>query len=163
MLDSYGLEKLDFFRYLQIRSYFNDEIKPTEECERNLIYLFIDMYKKMTIGNLFTFNKKHSTDKFRLKWEKESGTVITEEEWLNSCSVQSTSTHSGLWRDFCWQNLVRYFITPKLKCVQTGETVRGPCWRNCGEQLADHFHIFWSRPAIQPYWQEIIQVIQNKF
>ena len=47
--------------------------------------------------------------------------------------------------------------------MQIGETVRGLCWRNCGEQLADHFHIFWSCPAIQPYWQEIIQVIQTFF
>ena len=107
--------------------------------------------------------KKHSTDKIRLKWEKESPTVITEEEWLNICSVQSTSTSSGLWRDFCWRNLVRYFITPKLKYVQTGETARGLCWRTCGEQLADHFHIFWSCPAIQPYWQKITQVVQNIF
>ena len=47
ILDTYGLEKFDFFRYLQIRSYFNDEIKPTEECETNLIDIFIDMYKNM--------------------------------------------------------------------------------------------------------------------
>lgn len=168
--DTYGLEKTDFFRYLQTRSYYNDKIKSLEECETNLIGIFIDMYKnkdnRKLVSKLYShiqFNKKHSTDKVRLKWEKESQTVITEEDWLNICSVQSTSTSSGLWRDFCWRNLVRYFITPKLKYVQRGETARGLCWRNCGEQLADHFHIFWSCPAIQPYWQKITQVIQNIF
>ena len=108
-------------------------------------------------------SRKHSTDMVRLKWEKESGLVISEEDWSNMCSVQSTSTSSGLWREFCWRNLIRYFITPKLKCVQTGEARRGLCWRKCGEQLADHFHIFWSCPAIQPYWQVVIQVIQTVF
>lgn len=39
--------------FLQIRTYFNDEIKPTEECETNLIDIFIDMYKKRTMRNLF--------------------------------------------------------------------------------------------------------------
>lgn len=68
--------------------------------------------------------KKHSTNKVRLKWEKESG-LISEEDWLNMCSVQSSSTSSGLWREFCWRNLIRYFITSKLKCVQTGEMGRG--------------------------------------
>ena len=47
----------------------------------------------------------------------------------------------------------------KLKCVQTGEAGRGLC----GEQLADYFHIFWSCPAIPPYWQVVIQVIQTVF
>lgn len=82
---------------------------------------------------------------------------------MNICSVQLTSTSSGLWRDFCWRNLTRFFVTPKLKSVHTGELTAGLCWRNCGEQLADHYHTFWSCPAIQPYWQVIIRIIQNVF
>lgn len=35
----------------------------------------------------------------------------------------------------------------------------GRCWRQCGELVADHFHIFWGCPAIQPYWSEIVEVI----
>ena len=55
--DTYGLEKLDFFRYLQITSYFN-KIKPTEECETNLIDIFIDMYKNK--GNKKLVSKLYS-------------------------------------------------------------------------------------------------------
>ena len=97
MLDTYGLGKMYFFSHLQTRSYFNDQIKPLEESETNLINIFIDMYKnkdnKKLVSKLYSCiqsNKKHSTDKVRLKWEKGSGSVITEEEWLNICSVQST-------------------------------------------------------------------------
>lgn len=107
--------------------------------------------------------KKHSTKKIRLKWEKESGLVISEDDWLNMCSVQSNFTSSGIWRQFCWQNLMRYFITPKLKSIQAGDMERGLCWRECGEQLADHFHIFWSCPAIQPYWQRKKCIILKMF
>lgn len=166
--DKYGLEKIDFFRYLQTWSYFNVCIKPSKECETNLADVFINMYNnkdnRKLVSKLYSciqINKKYSTDKIRLKWDKESQSVITEEQWLNICSVQLTSTSSGLWRDFCWRNLTRYFITPKLKFAQTGDLVRGLCWRNCGEQLADHYHILWSCPAIQPYWQVIIRVIQT--
>jgi len=54
--------------------------------------------------------KKQSTNKVRLKWGKESGLDISEEDWLNIFSVQATitTTSSGLWREFCWQNLIRY-------------------------------------------------------
>lgn len=82
---------------------------------------------------------------------------------MNICSVQATSTSSGMWREFCWRNLIRYFVTPKLKSIQSCEKGIGLCWRNCGEQLADHFHVFWSCPAIQSYWREVIQVIHFIF
>ncbi len=108
-------------------------------------------------------NKEHSTREVKLKWEREASLAISEEEWLNICSVQANSTSSGMWREFCWRNLIRYFITPKLKSIQNGETGSGLCWRKCGEQLADHFHVFWSCPTIQPYWQEVTQVIYNIF
>ncbi len=68
-----------------------------------------------------------------------------------------------MWREFCWRNLIRYFITPEFKSIQNGDTGSGLCWRKCGEQLADHFHVFWSCPTIQSYWQEVTQVLYNIF
>ncbi len=168
--DTYGLEKSDFFRYLQTRTYFNAEIELMEKSDTNLIDIFVGMYKNKgnrklvsKLHSCIQSNKKHSTNKIRLKWEKECGLVITEEDWLYMCSVQSTSTSSGLWREFCWRNLMRYFITPKLKSVQMGEMGGGLCWRNCGEQLAGHYHIFWGCPVIQSYWQGVTRTIQKVF
>lgn len=43
--------------------------------------------------------KKESTNKVRLKWEKESGLGISEEDLLHICSVQTTSTSSGILLD----------------------------------------------------------------
>lgn len=82
---------------------------------------------------------------------------------MNICSVQATSSNSGMWIDFCWKNLTRYFITPKLTYRQTQEKDRGQCWRKCGEDLANHFHIFWSFQAIQSYLKDVMQVIHNIF
>ena len=78
-------------------------MKPTEECETNLTDIFTDKYKnkdnKKLVSKLYSRirsntkssknSKKRLTDNIRFKCEKESGTVITEEEWLNKCSVQT--------------------------------------------------------------------------
>ncbi len=117
--DMYCLEKCDLFRYLQTRTY-NSEIRYLEKHDPNLVDLFIDVYKnkdnRKLVSKLYLFiqsNKEHSTRKVRLKWEREASLAISEEEWLNICSVQAT-TSSCMWREFCWKNLIRYFITPKL-------------------------------------------------
>ncbi len=46
-------------------------------------------------------NKEHSAREVRIKGEREASLAISEEEWLNICSVQATSTCSGMWREFC--------------------------------------------------------------
>lgn len=69
---------------------------------------------------------------------------ITDETWLNILETQQSSTNSRSWREFCWMNFIRFFITPKLKSKQTGS--QHPCWRECGQSRVDHSHIFWSCP-----------------
>ena len=50
-----------------------------------------------------------------------------------------------------------------MKCVQQGSQDQGQCWRQCGKMMADHFHIFWDCPSIQPYWQEVTKEIKAIF
>ena len=69
------------------------------------------------------------------------------------------TTNSRTWREFTWKNTIRYFITPKLKSLQQGGQDQGQCWRQCGKTMADHFHIFWDCPLIQPFWQEVTKEI----
>ncbi len=95
-----------------------------EKHNPNLVDLFIEVYKNKDNWKLVSklylsiqSNKEHSTREVRLKWEREASLGVSEEEWLNICSVQATSTSSGMWRDF-----IRYFITPKFKSIQNGET-----------------------------------------
>lgn len=71
----------------------------------------------------------------------------------------SVSTGSNIWREFCWKNIVRFFITPAQKRYRgTGDA----CWR-CGTEGANHFHVFWSCQNIQGYWIGIHQHVQNVF
>ena len=68
--------------------------------------------------------------------------MVNERQWKTTCSLS--------WREYGWKNIVRYFITP---AQQKSRDTR--CWRLCGENEANHFHIFWRCPCILPYWQEL--------
>ncbi len=49
--------------------------------------------------------------------------------------------------------LTRFFITPYQKSKSSG--TRQLCWRGCGSDVADHAHIFWSCPQVQPFWKDV--------
>uniref|UniRef100_A0A669B572 Reverse transcriptase domain-containing protein n=1 Tax=Oreochromis niloticus TaxID=8128 RepID=A0A669B572_ORENI len=164
--DTYGLENQDFFRYLQVRSYFNSNIRTTEENSEGLVPLIKEAYegqiKNKLIAKLYRnlqSLKDQSTDYIKIKWEMEAKINISEDSWLNICRTQMESISSGYWREFIWKNFIRFFITPKIKYKQKGQPTDGYCWRNCGENMADHFHIFWKCPIIQPYWNEMVESI----
>ncbi len=84
--DMYGLEKCDFFRYLQTRTYFNSEIRYLEKHDPNLVDLFIEVYKnkdnRKLVSKLYLSiqsDKEHSTREVRIKWEREASLAISEE------------------------------------------------------------------------------------
>lgn len=60
LTETYDLGKCDFFKYLQLRHYFDDAIKTFGEKEVRLIRIFIDVYKchanrKLVFQDLFIF------------------------------------------------------------------------------------------------------------
>lgn len=84
---------------------------------------------------------------------------MTNDEWFNICKTQSVTTSSDLWREFAWKNIVRFFITPKIKKSQTQNPEHSQCWRKCGNMSAGHFHIFWECPAIATFWKDVMKEI----
>lgn len=75
----HGLDKQDFYRYLQVRHYFLREIKVTDpRAPPKLIQVFTNAYNlgsnKKTISNLYLgiqSSEKHSTNYIKKKWEEE--------------------------------------------------------------------------------------------
>lgn len=61
---------------------------------------------------------------------------IPGEEWLNLWHSQCVTSHSRALRQFCWKNIIHYFIMPKVKAEQKGVTNQGPCWRQAVEKKA---------------------------
>ena len=94
------------------------------------------------------------------KWEQEGQFVLKEEDWENLCEIQWKTSSSTIWREFCWKNLIRFFITPAQKRHYTNSSA---CWRQCGCLEANHFHIFWSCASLVPFWQEVHKVLQSVF
>lgn len=114
--ERHDFEKDDFFRYLQLRHYFNAHIKSVNQDSSSLILLFIDvskgkLYKKQVsyIYSVLQSEKKLSTMYIKQRWEKEVGIGLNEEDWLNICKTIATTSSSDLWRDFTWKNTVRFF------------------------------------------------------
>lgn len=86
---------------------------------------------------------------------------MTEEEWLNICQINSSTTSSGQWREFAWKNIIRFFTTPKKTFLQNGRIESGYCWRHCNNVMADHCHNFCCCPMIQPYWLGVFKEIKS--
>ena len=129
-----------------------------------IIRLFVDAYSsnstKGLIGRLYNGISSlngHTTRYIKERWEKELDIEITEDTWTNAWITQSSTTNSLVWRDFCWKNLIRFFITPKQKSKQTNTQLR--CWRDCRETGVDHAHVFWLCPLIQNFWMEVAATI----
>ena len=155
----------DFYRYMQLRDYFCKKIRGANLREiPTIVQIFIDAYNSGNIKGLISklycgiiSLNKDSTDYVKERWEKELNIVITEDIWLNAWTTQFSSINSRTWRDFCWKNLIRFFITPKQKSKQTGTQLG--CWRDCGDILVDHAYVFCSCPLIQSFWKEVALII----
>lgn len=105
------------FRYFQVRDYFNKEIKQTDNGESNLISIFTDAYKSKVSKHLISQiykrlqnSKNHSTLQVKRKWEGRSSNEISDDVWRTVWE----------WEEFCWKNIIRFFVTPKLKSKQQG-------------------------------------------
>ena len=165
--DKYGLEKYDFFRYLQLRQYLSKEILKNEISPEinKIIQLTTCAHagtSKSIVSTLYrgiAEGRGLNTTYIKERWEKELKENITNQQWDNICMSAFATSSSMYWREFCWKNLVRFFVTPKMK------TYLGPsahtCWRNCGNDVANHHHVFWSCPNIQAFWEDIQRTIQH--
>ena len=164
--ENHDLGKQDFYRYLQLRHHYDRNIKSLKEGDTDLINIVIDAYKgkihKKVVSKIYLClqtHKRMSTSYIKCKWEGEANITLTEDEWLNICELNSTTTSSGKWREFAWKNVTRFFITPRRKYLQSGRDESGHCWRHCNNVMADHTHIFWCCPAIQCYWIGVAEEI----
>lgn len=100
--------------------------------------------------------KGDDTHYIKQKWENEANIKLMDEEWEDLTQQIWRVTSSLTWREHGWKNLVRYFRTPaQTKYRDTS------CWRECGEQNANHVHIFWSCPSMKKYWMELKQCMDE--
>lgn len=165
---NFGLEHKDFFRYLQVRHYFNQEIRGghTEEIQKKgIMTVFFSVYGLQNLTHVVSklyngllFHKTTSTLYIKDRWEQESSISLTQLEWESICTAPWQTTASLKWREFCWKNVIRFFITPTQKKHFTDDY---ECWRHCGSLNANHYHIFWDCSVIRSFWQDIHSVMER--
>lgn len=156
--DKFSLDNRDFFRYLQLREYYNKEIKDRNEPNAVLETLCGAYQQKMRkiVSKLYSSLmscQKNTTLYVKEKWEKEAVVKISNEEWYKICEMSQTSTNSQKWREFNWKNFIRFFITPSIKGKQL--STQQMCWRKCGTVGANHTHVFWDCIEIRPFWTSV--------
>lgn len=163
----FDLKNGDLFRYLQLRHFYDTEIRDGISAEGNgVIEMLTGAYKQTPskiVSKLYKSLQKRngeSTLYVKLKWERELDITLSESDWHTMCRTQQTSTSSRSWREFGWKNLIRFFITPHIKNRQLGEQQQ--CWRQCGQMVnANHSHIFWSCGKIQAFWDGVLQILEE--
>lgn len=163
--NEFELENKDLFRFLQLRHFFDTQVKTVISSESNvLIKMMTDAYKEMpskAVSKLYTCLQKcngNTSWYIKSKWEGELQTKISECDWSLLCKTQHSSTSSKRWREFGWKNLTRFFVTPQIKSKQTG--LQQKCWRQCGSYNANHSHIFWSCAKLQSFWDDSIGLLE---
>lgn len=165
---SNGLEKDDFFRYLQVRSYYNHNLQETwETAGPGFLEVLLSLLKSgsctKVVSKLYNgiqLFKQVDTDYIRNKWQKEGNFIISVESWEKIHKFQWMTSSSNSWREFCWKNIVRFFVTPAQKKHHSNSAT---CWRLCKTDKANHSHIFWGCPVIKPFWDQLCMHLNNIF
>lgn len=154
------MEHQDFYMYLQVRDHYQREIRLDLPGEINVITEILGCAyrnkRDKLISKLYqglVSNRRTSTLYIRDKCKKELLVEICDDEWYGICETQLTTSSSRNGKIFCWKNVVRFFITPKIK--RATSSVCQPCWRMCGEQDVGHAHIFWQCTKLSQYWDSI--------
>ena len=57
---------------------------------------------------------------------------------------------------------MRFFRTPEI-VAKMGPTYSNICWRNCGTQIGNHTHIFWTCTKLSTFWTEIFEALKIIF
>ena len=164
--EEYGLEQQEFYRFLQMRHCFDTLKKDIDmsNLESGMMKIFISAYNSecntktiSKIYNCFSHRKSQESLYIKEKWDSETNDV-SQDDCYGICQTQWKTTSSLSWREFCWKNLVRFFITPQQKRHYTTDS---DCWRQCQTDNANHYHIFLSCPV--PYWKSVHQILQEVF
>ncbi|XP_054872348.1 LINE-1 retrotransposable element ORF2 protein isoform X1 [Amphiprion ocellaris] len=156
----FDLTNQDHFRYLQLRDFYDKKIKNNVNLLNNdIVKMIVEIYHSKRYRHLSSLYKhlmrrrSCNTLDVKQKWEKELSVDISEEEWFNIWRIQQSTTSSRIWREHCWKNIIRYFITPKITAKYVSRVQ--PCWRECGEVNVHHAHIFWLCHKLTPFWNDV--------
>ena len=168
IVEKYSIPRDHFFRYLQVRSYLKDKLKIRTLGNLHPILRYVIKSHqrhdyKNSIGQLYQIFQEtfaENVDNIKEKWDKELRITIESNEWNHSFKDIFNLIRSPFWQEYAWKINIRYFQTP---LSVSKYTFNSKCWRECGENKADHAHVFMTCPKVQNFWLKVTQIIGKIF
>ena len=165
----YSLNKNHFYRYLQVRNYLKEKVQITSFGElhpllRHMIKANQNQNLKNMTGQMYQVlqdNRAEDINNIKDKWQIELKTSISNDEWKQSLKDNFSNIKSPFWQEYAWKINIWYFRTPVMLSKYTQNN--SSCWRECGEDKADHTHIFFTCKKIEIYWSEVIYTTEQIF
>lgn len=168
--NDFDLPRVNFFRYLQLRTFLTthkewDKFSKPTPLEKYLIELQTGDEEKKIISKLYNIllsMNQNDSSQIKGRWEAEANMDISQDDWHDVCTEAHLVTNSNTWREFKWKIITRYFRTPAI-VSKMGPRYPSSCWRNCGAHIANHTHIFWLCPKLTVFWREVFNALKEVF
>lgn len=161
----FSLPSKDFYKFLQIRHFLELQLK-----EGNIQFDLTEIEKlllssctlKKKISELYTLlsNIGLSTfDSLRVIWEKDLGSIFSDEEWLSVCSNIYPKSTSISVHEQNYKCIHRIYLTP-VRLHRIFPNCSQLCFK-CKVDIGTVMHVFWDCDKIKMYWKEIHKITQK--
>lgn len=168
--NDFNLDRTDFFRYLQLRTFLTThkewrKITNHNPIEKFLIEIQLGRPVKKIIGKLydiFLSMSPHNTLQIKQRWGTEADEDISQDTWMEVCTEAHLATNSNTWREFKWKVITRVFRTPVIT-AKMNPACPSSCWRDCGTNIPNHTHVFWSCPKLSIFWKDVFDALRQVF
>lgn len=111
------------------------------------------------IYTIFMSLKSVGTDKVKSGWEKELGTLFSEEFWSNALHRVNGSTSCARLSLIQFKVLHRVHLS-RARITSFNPTFDKTCIR-CHTEEADLTHMFWTCPTLTVYWSTIFDTLSQ--
>lgn len=161
--DDYGGNSTSMWLMLQIQSFMRS-MPPPREFRRKLTVLeelctnqgHLNHALSLAYSILLRAESLQRPE-YLTKWERDLGLEFTDAQVKYIMTLSHKSSINSNLQEMNFKLLTRWYRTPKL-LHRIFPAVSENCWR-CSREVGDLFHIFWSCPVIQKFWQGVDRVI----
>ena len=157
--------KTIFFRFLQIRSYVQNQSSYTMSSQNSQIeILLLHSGKKSILGQGYTklvLASSRSSEYLRELWNKDFGITMDETRWAEVWKVAKEISICNRTKESQFRILHRLQITPQLRHKMNPKLTE--MCSKCNIRVGNYNHCVWSCVHIEDYWGKIVEKLNLIF
>lgn len=156
---------LDVFSYIRLRQGIRSITPGFPEEPRALApmqhILGTNTASKLVsrIYNMIHTQRELLATQSRVRWEKELGIAMTDEQWEDCCLQTERVSASSRLRIIHYKFLHRLYYTP-AKMYKYKFRDNDSCDR-CHAERARFLHLVWECPGVRDYWTQVFNALQT--